>query len=79
MRHSRAPFSEPAASCHVRSWVDFITTTFESEFLVHTAIEPVIGHLKEHHRMGRNHLAHPSGDAINPVLAATTSAACSRG
>ena len=30
----------------------------------------VIGHLKEHHRMGRNHLAHASGDAINAVLAA---------
>jgi transposase, IS5 family len=46
------------------------------------AIEPVIGHLKEHHRMGRNYLAHASGDAINAVLAAplaTTSAACSRG
>jgi hypothetical protein len=28
----------------------------------------VIGHLKEHHRMGRNHLAHASGD--NAVLAA---------
>ena len=34
------------------------------------AIEPVIGHLKEHHRMGRNYLAHTSGDAINVVLAA---------
>src|SRR5437588_7909820 len=33
-------------------------------------IEPVIGHLKEHHRMGRNHLAHASGDATNAVLAA---------
>jgi IS5 family transposase len=34
------------------------------------AIEPVIGHLKIHHRMGRNHLAHASDDAINAVLAA---------
>jgi IS5 family transposase len=25
--------------------------------------------LKEHHRMGRNYLAHHSGDAINAVLA----------
>jgi hypothetical protein len=33
-------------------------------------IEPVIGHLKEYHRMGRNYFAHASGDAINPVLAA---------
>ena len=34
------------------------------------AVEPVIGHLKEDHRMGRNYLAHSSGDAINAVLAA---------
>jgi IS5 family transposase len=34
------------------------------------AIEPVIGHLKAEHRMGRNYLAHASGDAINAVLAA---------
>ena len=31
---------------------------------------PAVGHLKEHHRMGRNYLAHASGDAINAVLAA---------
>ena len=34
------------------------------------AVEPVIGHLKNEHRMGRNYLAHASGDAINAVLAA---------
>lgn len=34
------------------------------------AVEPVIGHLKAGHRMGRNHLAHAAGDAINAVLAA---------
>ena len=34
------------------------------------AIEPVIGHLKDDHRMGRNYLAHSSGDAINAMLAA---------
>ena len=34
------------------------------------AVEPVIGHLKVDHRMGRNHLAHAAGDAINAVLAA---------
>ena len=28
------------------------------------------GHLKDDHRMGRNYLAHSSGDAINAVLAA---------
>jgi IS5 family transposase len=34
------------------------------------AIEPVIGHMKQDHRMGRNHLAHAAGDATNAVLAA---------
>lgn len=34
------------------------------------AVEPVISHLKAEHRMGRNHLAHAAGDAINAVLAA---------
>ena len=34
------------------------------------AIEPVIGHLKAEHRMGRNFLAHATVDAINAVLAA---------
>src|SRR5262249_9786633 len=35
-----------------------------------TAIEPVIGHLKEDHRMGRNYLTGRDGDRINAVLAA---------
>jgi IS5 family transposase len=34
------------------------------------AVEPVIGHCKNDHRMGRNFLAHREGDAINAVLAA---------
>src|SRR2546430_1355678 len=44
MRLSRARSSGPAASCHMLSSVDCITTMPESEFLVHTAglqdIEP---------------------------------------
>ena len=36
-----------------------------------SAIEPVIGHLKAEHRMGRNYLWHRRGDATNVVLAAT--------
>jgi IS5 family transposase len=35
-----------------------------------SAVEPVIGHLKAEHRMGRNHLAHTQGDAANAILAA---------
>ena len=47
-----------------------VTPQIKHEFKRRAAIEPVIGHLKEHHRMGRNYLAHASGDAINAVLAA---------
>jgi IS5 family transposase len=47
-----------------------LTPQIKREFKRRAAIEPVIGHLKEHHRMGRNHLAPASGDAINAVLAA---------
>ena len=35
-----------------------------------SAVEPVIGHLKSEHRMGRNYLWHRQGDAANAVLAA---------
>jgi IS5 family transposase len=35
-----------------------------------SAVEPVIGHLKAGHRMGRNHLWHRHGDAANAILAA---------
>jgi len=33
-----------------------------------TAIEPIIGHLKNDHRLGRNHLLGSLGDKINAVL-----------
>ncbi len=35
-----------------------------------SAVEPVIGHLKDEHRMARNYLAHRSGDLNNAILAA---------
>lgn len=47
-----------------------VTEQIKREFKRRAAVEPVIGHLKDDHRMGRNHLAHASGDAINAVLAA---------
>ena len=34
------------------------------------AVEPVIGHLKAEHRLGRNYLKGRDGDRINAVLAA---------
>jgi IS5 family transposase len=58
-----------------------VTAQIKREFKRRAAIEPVIGHLKDDHRMGRNYLAHASGDAINPCSPppATTSAASSSG
>jgi transposase, IS5 family len=47
-----------------------LSPAIKRAFRRRSAIEPVIGHLKSEHRMGRNHLAHSTGDAINAVLAA---------
>jgi transposase, IS5 family len=47
-----------------------LTDQIKREMRRRSAVEPVIGHLKHNHRMGRNHLAHAQGDAINAVLAA---------
>jgi transposase, IS5 family len=47
-----------------------VTPQIKREMRRRSAIEPVIGHLKEHHRMGRNYLAHRHGDFNNAVLAA---------
>ena len=47
-----------------------LTAAIQRAFRRRAAVEPVIGHLKAEHRMGRNHLAHRAGDAINAVMAA---------
>ena len=47
-----------------------LTPQIKRELRQRAAIEPVIGHLKAEHRMGRNYLAHHAGDAVNAVLAA---------
>jgi transposase, IS5 family len=47
-----------------------VTEAIKRDLRRRSAVEPCIGHLKSEHRMGRNHLAHPSGDAANAVLAA---------
>jgi IS5 family transposase len=46
------------------------TAALRREMKRRAAIEPVIGHLKAEHRMGRNHLKGREGDPINAVLAA---------
>ena len=47
-----------------------VTETIKRELRRRSAVEPVIGHAKVEHRMGRNHLAGTHGDAANAVLAA---------
>src|SRR4051812_49310817 len=47
-----------------------LTAAVKRAFRRRSAVEPTIGHLKNEHRMGRNHLAGRAGDAANVVLAA---------
>ena len=47
-----------------------MTPKIKRELRRRSAVEPVIGHLKSEHRMGRNYLWHRHGDAANAVLAA---------
>jgi IS5 family transposase len=47
-----------------------VTEHIKRELRRRSAVEPVIGHVKGEHRMGRNYLAGQDGDAINAVLAA---------
>jgi IS5 family transposase len=47
-----------------------VTPSVKRDLRRRAAVEPVIGHLKAEHRMGRSYLAHRSGDANNAVLAA---------
>jgi transposase, IS5 family len=47
-----------------------VTAPIRCEMRRRAAVEPVIGHLKAEHRMGRNYLKGRSDDRINAVLAA---------
>ena len=47
-----------------------VTETVKSELRRRSAVEPVIGHAKAEHRMGRNYFAGTHGDAANAGLAA---------
>jgi transposase, IS5 family len=47
-----------------------VTRTIRREMKRRAAVEPVIGHTKAEHRMGRNYLKGREGDRINAVLAA---------
>jgi IS5 family transposase len=47
-----------------------VTKAIRREMKRRAGVEPVIGHVKGEHRMGRNHLKGRDGDRINAVLAA---------
>ena len=47
-----------------------VTRPFHREMKRRAAVEPVIGHVKAEHRMGRNYLKGRAGDRSNAVLAA---------
>jgi transposase, IS5 family len=47
-----------------------VTKAIRREMKRRAAVEPVIGHLKAEHRLGRNYLKGRDGDRINTVLAA---------
>jgi transposase, IS5 family len=57
-----------------RVWISgqvrHVTKTVRREMKRRAAVEPVIGHLKAEHRLGRNYLKGRDGDRINAVLAA---------
>ena len=50
-----------------------VTKAIRREMRRRAAVEPVIGHLKDDHRMRRNYLKGRDGDRINAVLAAAGS------
>jgi transposase, IS5 family len=47
-----------------------VTETIKRDLRRRSAVEPVIGHAKSEHRMGRNFLKATHGDAANAILAA---------
>lgn len=47
-----------------------VTPSIKRQMRRRSAVEPVIGHLKNEHRMDRNYLAGKQGDAVNALLAA---------
>jgi IS5 family transposase len=55
---------------HVAGYRRGLTKAIKRALRRRAAVEPVIGHLKQDHRMGRNFLAFPEGDANNAMLAA---------
>lgn len=49
-----------------------VAPAIKRELRHRAAVEPVIGHIKNKHRIDRNYLAHTQGDAVNAILAAAS-------
>ena len=64
------PFVQVGTQVYISGQKRRVTDAIKRELRRRSAVEPVIGHLKTDHRMGRNFLAHSTGDAINVILAA---------
>jgi len=47
-----------------------VTAQIKRELRRRSAVEPLIGHLKAEHRLGRNYLKGRTGDRLNTILAA---------
>lgn len=64
--HNHAQKSRVRISGQVRR----VTVAIRREMRRRAAVEPVIGHIKAEHLLGRNYLKGRGGDRINAVLAA---------
>jgi Transposase DDE domain len=69
-RSAASKATRAIAATTISGQVRRVTKPIRREMRRRAAIEPVIGHLKEDHRMRRNYLTGRHGDRINAVLAA---------
>lgn len=67
-RSAAAPGS-PGLRVYTAGQKHGVTDKIKHELRGRSAVEAVIGHMKEEHRMARNHLAGQRGDAVNPLKA----------
>lgn len=68
-RGHNAP-SRPSLRVYTAGQKRGVTEPIKRELRRRSAVEPLIGHLKQDHRLGRNHLAGRRGDAVNAIMAA---------
>ena len=69
-RHPRRQGLSDRFKVWIRGQIRRVTKAIRREMRRRAAVEPVIGHLKDDHRMRRNYLKGRDGDRIDVVLAA---------